>query len=85
MNKLLWHSNAPWTPTGYGKQTGLFLPHIADQYDTACSSFYGLEGAPITWEGIPVFPGMGGGTYGDEFLVQHARRFFGGDPATGSS
>jgi glycosyltransferase involved in cell wall biosynthesis len=82
MTKLLWHSNAPWTPTGYGQQTGLFLPHIAKHYDTACSSFYGLEGAPITWEGIPVFPGVGG-VFGDEHLVQHAKRFFGGDPRGG--
>jgi len=82
MTKLLWHSNAPWAPTGYGQQTGLFAPHLAKQYDMAISSFYGLEGSPITWEGIPVFPGMGG-QFGDEHLVQHAKRFFGGDPRGG--
>jgi hypothetical protein len=78
---LLWHSNAPWSPTGYGQQTGLFLP-IKEHYEVAVSSFYGLEGAPITWEGIPVFPGVGG-QFGDEHLVQHAKRFFGGDPRGG--
>jgi glycosyltransferase involved in cell wall biosynthesis len=82
MTKLLWHSNAPWAPTGYGSQSGLFLPLLKEHYEVGCSSFYGLEGAPITWEGIPVFPGVGG-PFGDENLVQHAKRFFGGDPRGG--
>jgi glycosyltransferase involved in cell wall biosynthesis len=82
VTRLLWHSNAPWSPTGYGNQTGLFSPLIAQQYDMAISSFYGLEGAPITWDGIPVFPGLGG-QFGDEYLVQHAKHFFGGDPRDG--
>jgi glycosyltransferase involved in cell wall biosynthesis len=80
--KLLWHSNAPWSPTGYGQQTALMVKPIAQYYDTAVSSFFGLEGAPITWEGIPVFPGVGG-QFGDEHLVAHAKRFFGGDPRGG--
>lgn len=82
MSKLLWHSNAPWSPTGYGQQTGLFAPQLAAHYDLAISSFYGLEGSPITWDGIPVFPGVGG-QFGDEGLVQHAKHFFGGDPRDG--
>jgi glycosyltransferase involved in cell wall biosynthesis len=82
MTKLLWHSNAPWSPTGYGQQTGLFAPQLAKHYDLAISSFYGLEGSPITWGGVPVFPGIGG-QFGDEYLVQHAKHFFGGDPRGG--
>jgi len=82
MTKLLWHSNAPWSPTGYGNQTGLFAPHLAEHHEFAISSFYGLEGSPITWEGIPVFPGVGG-VFGDEHLVQHAKHFFGGNPRDG--
>ena len=35
MTKLLWHSNAPWAPTGYGQQTGLFAPRLAEKYDMA--------------------------------------------------
>lgn len=83
MTKLIWHSNAPWAPTGYGQQTGLFLAAVKDHYpELACSSFYGLEGAPITWDGVPVFPGIGG-QFGDDHLVQHARHYFGGDPRGG--
>jgi glycosyltransferase involved in cell wall biosynthesis len=83
MPRLLWHSNAPWSPTGYGQQTALFAPHIAQHYDLAISSFYGLEGSPLTWDGIPVFPGLGDGQYGNSQLIPHATHFFGGDPKGG--
>ena len=81
--KLLWHSNAPWAPTGYGQQTGLFAPRLSEHYELAISSFYGLEGGPLHWEGangqvVKVFPGLGG-TYGNEALPFHAQRFFDGD------
>lgn len=79
--KLLWHSNSPWSPTGYGNQTGLFAKRLLDHYDLRCSSFYGLEGMPLTWDGINVLPGLGG-TYGNESIPFHAARFF-GDPNAG--
>jgi glycosyltransferase involved in cell wall biosynthesis len=82
MDKILWHSNAPHSPTGYGQQTALFAPEIAKHYDMAISAFYGLEGAPIIWNDIPVLPGMGG-QFGDEWLLRHAKNFFGGDPKDG--
>lgn len=82
MTKLLWHSNSPWAPTGYGQQTALFAKPLAEHYELGISSFYGLEGAPITWDGIPVLPGIGG-EFGNEYLVQHAKHFFGGDPRDG--
>lgn len=81
--KLLWHSNAPWTPTGYGQQTGLFAPLLNQQYDVAISSFYGLEGARILWgDGIKVYPGVGG-EFGNQSLISHARSHFDGDPRGG--
>jgi glycosyltransferase involved in cell wall biosynthesis len=79
---MLFHSNAPWTPTGYGQQTALLAPHLAERYDLAISSFYGLEGARISWNDIPVFPGMGG-DFGNAYLIDHAKHFFGGDPRGG--
>jgi len=44
--KILWHSVAPWAPTGYGQQTALFAPRIAslENVDLAISSGFGLEG-----------------------------------------
>ena len=33
MNRVIFHSNAPWAPTGYGQQTALFAPKLAEHYD----------------------------------------------------
>jgi len=76
MTRLIWHSNAPWVPTGYGQQTAQVVRHLAEEYDLTISSFYGLEGAPIVWEGIPVLPGVGG-EYGNVSLPRHVREVFG--------
>lgn len=79
MKKLLWHSNAGWTSTGYGQQTGLFTPLLADHYDVTVSAFYGLEGAPLQLnEKIRVLPGRGQ-TFGNELIRGHAQTVFGGD------
>jgi len=81
--KILWHSNAGYVPTGYGQQTGLFAPALAEAgYDVACSAFFGLEGSRITWHGLPVYPGLGG-EFGNEYLAKHAAQHFGGDPRGG--
>lgn len=76
MDKLLWHSNTPWSPTGYGQQTKLFTPLLKDHYDVAISSFYGLEGDRLSWEGIPVYPGLGG-DWGNDYLTKNAASHFG--------
>ena len=80
--KLLFHSNAPWSPTGYGQQCGLFLGRFKEDYDTACSAFYGLEGNLMQWDGVPVYPGIGV-THGNETIQEHARIHFGGDLRSG--
>lgn len=55
--KLTLLSNSPWSKTGYGGQTRLFLPRFkAAGHDPACIAFYGLEGSLIHWMGIPVYP-----------------------------
>lgn len=68
---LLWHSNAPWAPTGYGAQTALFAPRLSEHYRLTLSSNYGLEAAPIVWRGIPVLPGLGG-DHGSATVPGHA-------------
>lgn len=68
---LLWHSNAPHSPTGYGTQTALFCKHLKDHYNLGISAFYGVEGAPMKWAGIPVYPALGQ-TYGNETILSHA-------------
>lgn len=80
--KLLWHSNSPIAPTGYGMQTGLFTPELAKHYDVAISAFYGLEGARIVWNDIPVYPGLGG-EFGSDYIADHAKSHFEGGPRDG--
>ena len=76
---ILWHSNSPWAPTGYGQQTGIFAPKLAESgRDLGISCIYGLEGARLNWSGIMCYPGMAPDC-GDKFLRAHANSHFGGD------
>lgn len=73
--KILIHSNAPWAPTGYGRQTKLLARQLKELgHEVAISAFYGLAGAPITWEDMPIFPG-GNASYGTDVLPYHATNF----------
>ena len=49
------------------------LPVSLEEYEVAVSAFYGLQGARLNWEGIPVFPGLGS-DYGSVTLLDHAQR-----------
>lgn len=75
--KMLWHSNSPFTSTGYGSQTALFTPHLAEDYDVTISAFYGHEGYVTSYEGIPVLPGVGG-HHGNEDIEAHVNAAFSG-------
>lgn len=56
--RVLWYSNAPWAPTGYGQQTALWVPKLqAAGHDVAVAAFHGLQGVPISWGGMTVYPG----------------------------
>lgn len=71
MSRILIHSNAPWVPSGYGKQCG----HLARTlqrlgHEVLVSSFSGLTGAPIDWNGVTVLP-AGMYEYGVDVLLPH--------------
>src|SRR6185312_11343510 len=73
--KVLWHSNAPWSPSGYGQQTALWVPRIAAMgHEVAISAFYGHEGAPGEWQGHQIFS-RGQHPYGGDIVGMHARAF----------
>ena len=78
--KLLWHSVAPWCPTGYGQQTAIFAPKIAalDEYDVSLSSGFGLEGSHIRWGGLIVYPGADWNRTVLQWAVHHGQ----GEPCT---
>jgi glycosyltransferase involved in cell wall biosynthesis len=57
MTKILWHSVAPWTPSGYGQQTELFTKRFrAAGHDIALSCLYGLEGNMREVDGFKCYP-----------------------------
>lgn len=80
MRKVLWHSVAPWCPTGYGVQTDLFAPRIAKlpDVDLAISSGFGLIGRAIQWKGLHVYPGEDWTRCAMQWAVHHAA----GEPVT---
>ncbi len=74
--KILFHSVAPWAPTGYGSQTGVFTPRIRDQgHDVALSVYYGLQGAEMSWNGMRCYPSYSA-PYGADVIVPHALKHF---------
>lgn len=75
MLKVMWHSNAPWSPVGYGVQTRLFVPRLKKLgHEMAISAFYGLEGGVIHWDAIPVYP-RAFHPYGNDSYAAHATHF----------
>jgi glycosyltransferase involved in cell wall biosynthesis len=74
--KLLIHSNAPWSPSGYGQQMALFAPRLAEHTDLAISAFHGLANAPLNVAGLTIYPGSGAG-WGNDVVQAHAERHFG--------
>jgi len=73
--RVLWVSNAPWTRTGYGVQTGLFLPKLREMgHEVSCLCYYGLEGNLINFGGITCYP-KGAHPYGMDVMHAHAKNF----------
>jgi FkbM family methyltransferase len=74
--KILWHSVAPWAPTGYGQQTGIMTPRIkALGHDLALSLYYGLQGSQFDWKGITCYPSYHA-SYGSDVIVPNALHWF---------
>ena len=78
--KLVWHSNAPWGGTGYATQTALFSVRVKEKYELAISTFWGLEGGVIPWNGIPVLPAASPNGYGNDSIRDHVQVWGGDDP-----
>lgn len=73
--RISWFSNAPWGSTGYANQTRVFAPRVKKLgHEIAITAFWGLEGAVLNWDGIPVYP-KGHTAYGQDVLAAHAAHF----------
>lgn len=70
---IMIHSNSPWVGSGYGTQCATLARELVKLgYRVVISAFYGLQGAPTTWEGITVLP-MGRAEYGSDVMAKHAK------------
>ncbi|KKM70902.1 hypothetical protein LCGC14_1436070 [marine sediment metagenome] len=57
MLRILWSSNTPFAPTGYGTQTATAARRLTKMgHEVAIFAFYGLQGTKIDWQGIPIYP-----------------------------
>lgn len=75
MARILWHSCAPWAPSGYGTQTAIWITKLKEMgHDVAVSCYWGIQGAATQWNGIPVYPGFGS-AYCSTSLGEHSRMF----------
>lgn len=69
--KILWSSNAPWSFSGYGTFTKDLAVRLRDDgWNLELIAFYGLQGHPITFEGMKVYPVMND-AFGSDALVAH--------------
>jgi len=79
--RILWGSNAPWAPTGYGTQTAEVTKRLkAAGHDVAIAANYGLSGAMMKWHDIPVFP-AGVDAYSNDIWPAHFVAWARGEPA----
>ncbi len=55
--RILWLSNPPWVGSGYGEQSGLFIPRLqAMGHEVAAVANFGLQGVQQEWNGLTVYP-----------------------------
>ena len=69
--RITWYSNSPLTPTGYGVQTAEVVRRLkAAGHEVAIAANWGVQGAPIEWEGVPIFP-SGHEKYSNDIVLAH--------------
>jgi FkbM family methyltransferase len=70
--RVIWYSNAPWCGTGYGQQTALQVPKLQSLgHDVAVAAFHGLQGAPLNWGGMTVYPGSSEDSWAQDVMLGH--------------
>ena len=55
--RIIWSSNSPLCPTGYGLTTACCTQNLKRMgHEVAIFAFYGLEGSKTEWGDIPIYP-----------------------------
>jgi glycosyltransferase involved in cell wall biosynthesis len=71
--RIVWDSCAPWSASGYGQQTAIWTQKLKEMgHEVILSTYWGLNGAPMEWNGMPILPGFGG-SYCSPSLQQHCK------------
>ncbi len=71
--RILWVSNAEWSNTGYGNQTGLFVPRMRRAgHEIAQLPYYGFAGHKHKLDGHTYY-GLNKGQWGDDAIGFTAR------------
>lgn len=69
--RILFYSNAPFAPTGYGTQTAQLVPRLIQEgHEVAIHAMYGIEAVPSVWNGIKMYP-RGMAPYSDDVVTAH--------------
>lgn len=67
-HRILWMSNSPTVPTGYGVVTQNVVFRLKDLgYKLACLSYWGLEGSALHLDGVTIYPKLFS-MYGDDAM-----------------
>lgn len=75
MARIMWHSCAPWAPSGYGTQTMIWTRELQRLgHEVVISTYWGIQGGATQWEGMTVLPGYGP-NYCSQSLYQHVKHF----------
>jgi FkbM family methyltransferase len=73
--RLIWGSNSPFTPGGYGVTSGLVVPRLRDilGIEVAISATYGHYGRKLIWQGIDIYP-PGDQPFGNDIHAANAKQ-----------
>lgn len=82
--KLLWASNAPWAPSGYGGQTLQVVRRLkAAGHDIAIAANFGIQARVMMDDellpGVPIFPSLYDGI-GNDILAAHYNAWANNEP-----
>jgi glycosyltransferase involved in cell wall biosynthesis len=76
--RVLFASNAPFSPTGYGVQTAQVVERLQrDGHETAVACNFGLQGSDTDWNGVKLYP-CGITPYSDDILFAHSQHWASG-------
>lgn len=78
--KVLWASNAPWCPTGYGTQTNQVTARLKEAgVDVAIAANFGISSRTVEHNGIRVYP-HGWESASNDVIPPWALHHFAGEP-----